>query len=418
MRTGTTRRYRWASPSASSTRSISETPHRGGTREPAGPRRRGRGGGDRPLPRHRAPRHAPVGVPVPEPLPRRAEPAHLPDAHRALVNVLPIYDPLRLAEEIAVLDQLCAGRLDLGVGRGVSPYELAYFGVSDQDSRALFTETLDVVTTALATGRMVHRGERLRDYDVELSVRPVQQPHPPLWYASSNTDSAEWAGRTASTSSAGGTAAPSPPPRTRTGMPGRPAPGRTAGPRGSGWPRPSTSATPTPRRWTATARPTTSSSASSPSCGTTTTTTGSTPVDTDAGLRRGAALVGSPQTVRDLLLEQVERADINYFEATLAFGDLTPAESIANLEAFTEVVMPAVRAATAGRPRTPDRTSRRAGRRVWGTRRPPRCCGSRQRTSRRPGSITICARVGAQKVHRDQKRSTSQLNIAAPHTVD
>ena len=114
----------------------------------------------------------------------------------ALVNVLPTYDPLRLTEEIAVLDQLCAGRLDLGVGRGVSPYELAYFGVSDEDSRALFTETLDVVTTALATGRMVHRGERLRDYDVELSVRPVQQPHPPLWYASSNTNSAEWAGRT------------------------------------------------------------------------------------------------------------------------------------------------------------------------------------------------------------------------------
>ena len=82
--------------------------------------------------------------------------------------------------------------------------------------------------------------------------------------------------------------------------------------------------------------------------------------DTDAGLRRGAALVGSPETVRDRLLEQVEGVDINYFQVTLAFGDLTPAESVANLEAFTEVVMPAVRAATTGRP-PPDRTSRRAG---------------------------------------------------------
>ena len=48
----------------------------------------------------------------------------------ALVYVLPAYEPLRLAEEIAILDQLTHGRLDVGVGRGVSPYELAYFGVN------------------------------------------------------------------------------------------------------------------------------------------------------------------------------------------------------------------------------------------------------------------------------------------------
>ena len=71
--------------------------------------------------------------------------------------------------------------------------------------------------------------------------------------------------------------------------------------------------------------------------------------DADGGLRRGTALVGSPRTVRDLLVAQVERAEVNYVEATLAFGDLTPAEAGANLEAFTEVVMPAVRAATATR---------------------------------------------------------------------
>jgi alkanesulfonate monooxygenase SsuD/methylene tetrahydromethanopterin reductase-like flavin-dependent oxidoreductase (luciferase family) len=112
----------------------------------------------------------------------------------ALVHVLPAYDPLRLAEEIATLDQLCHGRLDFGAGRGVSPYELRYFGIAEADSRALYTETLEAVTRALRTGRMVHRGERLRDYDVELSVRPVQHPHPPLWYASSNAGTAEWAG--------------------------------------------------------------------------------------------------------------------------------------------------------------------------------------------------------------------------------
>ena len=47
----------------------------------------------------------------------------------ALVHVLPMYEPLRLAEEIAILDQLAGGRLDVGVGSGVSPYEMAYFGI-------------------------------------------------------------------------------------------------------------------------------------------------------------------------------------------------------------------------------------------------------------------------------------------------
>ena len=269
----------------------------------------------------------------------------------ALVNVLPTYDPLRLAEEIAVLDQLCAGRLDLGVGRGVSPYELAYFGVSDQDSRALFAETLDVVTTALATGRMIHRGERLRDYDVELSVRPVQQPHPPLWYASSNTNSAEWAGRAGinfvgrwnggSFTSAADTywnareSGPVPHGGTpRVGMAATVYIGHTDAEALDRYRKANDVFV---RELTKLWHDNDDHRVDAQ-------------FDTDAGLRRGAALVGSPETVRDRLLEQVDGADINYYEVTLAFGDLTPAESIANLEAFTEVVMPAVRAATAGRP--------------------------------------------------------------------
>jgi alkanesulfonate monooxygenase SsuD/methylene tetrahydromethanopterin reductase-like flavin-dependent oxidoreductase (luciferase family) len=111
-----------------------------------------------------------------------------------LVHVLPMYEPLRLAEEIAVLDQLTDGRLDMGVGSGVSPYELGYFGLDAAQARARYAETLTAVTQALKTGRLRHTGTLLRDYDVELSVGPVQRPHPPLWYASSNTATDEWAG--------------------------------------------------------------------------------------------------------------------------------------------------------------------------------------------------------------------------------
>src|SRR5438445_10189538 len=57
-----------------------------------------------------------------------------------LVYLLPLYEPLRLIEEICMLDHLSGGRLELGVGRGVSPYELGCFGVDVVDSRAIFNE--------------------------------------------------------------------------------------------------------------------------------------------------------------------------------------------------------------------------------------------------------------------------------------
>src|SRR5215472_5859748 len=62
-----------------------------------------------------------------------------------LVYLLPLYSPLRLLHEIAMLDQLSGGRLDLGVGRGVSPYELRYHGVDPAQSRARFREALEVI---------------------------------------------------------------------------------------------------------------------------------------------------------------------------------------------------------------------------------------------------------------------------------
>src|SRR5213593_3136380 len=62
-----------------------------------------------------------------------------------LVYLLPLYHPLRLIEEVCMLDHLSGGRLDLGIGRGVSPYELGYFGVDAAQSRAIFNEALAVL---------------------------------------------------------------------------------------------------------------------------------------------------------------------------------------------------------------------------------------------------------------------------------
>jgi alkanesulfonate monooxygenase SsuD/methylene tetrahydromethanopterin reductase-like flavin-dependent oxidoreductase (luciferase family) len=272
----------------------------------------------------------------------------------ALVYVLPAYEPLRLAEEIAILDQLTHGRLDVGVGSGVSPYELAYFGIDADQARARYAETLDVVTRALATGRMTHTGMLLRDYDVELSVRPVQRPHPPLWYASSNTATAEWAGAHGvnfvgrwnggafvpaaqaywrAWQAGQGRADAAAVPRPRLGVAANVYIGATDGAALERFRKANdVFARQLTKLWH---------------------DHGNYKVDvlydTDATMANGNSLVGSAETVRDLLVDQVRQVPANYFEGTFAFGDLTSEEAAANLTAFAETVMPAVRAAAAER---------------------------------------------------------------------
>jgi alkanesulfonate monooxygenase SsuD/methylene tetrahydromethanopterin reductase-like flavin-dependent oxidoreductase (luciferase family) len=94
--------------------------------------------------------------------------------------LLPIRDPLLAAEEVAVLDQLCGGRLILGVGRGISAAMFKAFGVATGDKRTLFQTNLEVM-------RRAWRGEAVaRDAQGEpivLAPLPVQQPAPPIWVA-------------------------------------------------------------------------------------------------------------------------------------------------------------------------------------------------------------------------------------------
>src|SRR5581483_2721662 len=60
-----------------------------------------------------------------------------------LVYLLPLYNPVRLATEICMLDHLSDGRLDIGVGRGVSPFELAYYRIPFLDAHEIFEEALE-----------------------------------------------------------------------------------------------------------------------------------------------------------------------------------------------------------------------------------------------------------------------------------
>jgi alkanesulfonate monooxygenase SsuD/methylene tetrahydromethanopterin reductase-like flavin-dependent oxidoreductase (luciferase family) len=94
--------------------------------------------------------------------------------------LLPIRHPLLVAEEVAVLDQLCQGRLILGLGRGLSATMFKAFGVPSSDKRKLFRRNLDIM-------RRAWRGDSLGEDDdgapIHLSPLPLQQPSPPLWVA-------------------------------------------------------------------------------------------------------------------------------------------------------------------------------------------------------------------------------------------
>ncbi|HKV54222.1 MAG TPA: LLM class flavin-dependent oxidoreductase [Candidatus Binataceae bacterium] len=112
-----------------------------------------------------------------------------------LVYLLPLYNPLRLISEICMLDQMSGGRLEIGVGRGVSPFELAYYGISFMDSREIFDEALDVVVSGLRSERLSHRGRHYRFDDVPMELRPLQRPNPQFWYGVSSPESLMLAAR-------------------------------------------------------------------------------------------------------------------------------------------------------------------------------------------------------------------------------
>jgi len=80
-----------------------------------------------------------------------------------------------------MLDQLSGGRFELGVGRGISPYELAYAGVDFLASQEIYEESLEIILAGLRGGRLTHRGRHYTYRGVPMELEPVQKPHPPLW---------------------------------------------------------------------------------------------------------------------------------------------------------------------------------------------------------------------------------------------
>jgi len=112
-----------------------------------------------------------------------------------LVYLLPLYSPLRMIEEICMLDHLSYGRLDVGVGRGVSPYELKFHKVEHDQSRDIFIDAFKCISAGLTADSLTYKGENYAYEKVPIALRPLQQPHPPFWYASSSEIGSTWAGQ-------------------------------------------------------------------------------------------------------------------------------------------------------------------------------------------------------------------------------
>jgi alkanesulfonate monooxygenase SsuD/methylene tetrahydromethanopterin reductase-like flavin-dependent oxidoreductase (luciferase family) len=109
------------------------------------------------------------------------------------VSLAGMYHPLRLAEEVALLDVLSGGRVNWGAGRGNDPVEFGVFGLDRDSSYARFREHVDVVIQAWRQERLTYDGDFIHVQNVEVLPKPLQQPHPPVWVAASSPDAIDWA---------------------------------------------------------------------------------------------------------------------------------------------------------------------------------------------------------------------------------
>ncbi|MGD1210038.1 MAG: LLM class flavin-dependent oxidoreductase [Candidatus Acidiferrales bacterium] len=112
-----------------------------------------------------------------------------------LVLIATLYNPLRLAAEICMLDHLTHGRFEIGTGRGVSPVELGFYNVSEREAPAIYGEAMEVLMAALTKDVVDYHGKYFNFTNVPIQMKPLQKPHPPLWYATNSPESAARAAR-------------------------------------------------------------------------------------------------------------------------------------------------------------------------------------------------------------------------------
>jgi alkanesulfonate monooxygenase SsuD/methylene tetrahydromethanopterin reductase-like flavin-dependent oxidoreductase (luciferase family) len=263
-----------------------------------------------------------------------------------LVYILPLYNPLRLVEEICMLDGLSNGRFEIGIGRGASPHEVRFMGVAAEQALDVYREVHDIVMQGLTQQRLDYRGVHFTYEGVPVALQPVQKPHPPVWYVAGSADSAIWPARQGYNVIASG-----PLERVRAVAAAYKAECvRTETAQRSSAARPlvglnrfvvvadtdAEAKAVAARAW----KPFVTSFwrlwrdfGGSPA-------TMNLPESIDPVIAGGGAIVGSPDTVRRILAEQIAQTRVTYFEGSFVFGDMGFDEARHSIELFAREVMP------------------------------------------------------------------------------
>jgi alkanesulfonate monooxygenase SsuD/methylene tetrahydromethanopterin reductase-like flavin-dependent oxidoreductase (luciferase family) len=263
-----------------------------------------------------------------------------------LVYTLSLYHPLRLIEEICMLDQLSGGRFELGIGRGISPIELGLYGADPSQAQPVFEEVLAILLKGLTSPRLDHDGKYYRFANVPMQLAPVQRPHPPLWCGTNNPDSAAEIARLGANIGHN-----LPPAQARICTDAYRAAWAAAGRDGAALPFMGITrhivVAPTDDealriarraylRWHDSFYTLFRAYKQRPRL--------IYPDTFDEIMARGEAAAGAPATVRKLLRDQVEQAGVNYLFCRFAFGDMTLAEATRSIELFAAEIMPALAA--------------------------------------------------------------------------
>jgi alkanesulfonate monooxygenase SsuD/methylene tetrahydromethanopterin reductase-like flavin-dependent oxidoreductase (luciferase family) len=262
-----------------------------------------------------------------------------------LVYLLPFYHPIRLIEEICMLDQMSGGRLQLGVGRGVSPFETAFYGIDFAQSQQMYHEAYQLVMQGLVSEELTFEGKYYQFQKVPMILKPVQKPHPPLWYGIGVPESADWPAANDVNVVIIGLR-----PTARAIVDRYLAERTRLGKQHEDLPLMGVSkhvvvaetdaeALRIARRaypiWLESFRWLFKRHGTEPRI------VNILPPSFDELMQLGNGIAGSPQTVRDFIASEREATGINYFVSWLAFGDLSLEESLASLELFRGEVMPA-----------------------------------------------------------------------------
>ncbi len=112
-----------------------------------------------------------------------------------MIFQLPFHNPIRLAQDAAMLDHLSRGRLEFGAGTGVSAHEFLRWNMPFERRREISEEALEIIIKAWTEDCVTHEGEFFKFVEVLTTPRPYQQPHPPIWFAAHRAASFAYAAR-------------------------------------------------------------------------------------------------------------------------------------------------------------------------------------------------------------------------------